>query len=376
MEHLCCTVQTHRSTSCDSRVLSGRVGPATQPRPARAGLCHTPSWISPQGLRLHSAGHAAAPGFCPAWPDAGHRPAPGRGHGHRHDHRDLDLRAALGDHPRGADHHRHPRRLVAGRRPHLHRRPGLRRAGLGLPAHRRRLRVPARGILHPRGLHVGLGQLLEHPLGHHRRHLDGVRPLHRVLRRDDHVPAAARRRRGDRRHLGHQLRRRADRHHGADDDHRRQAGGGAGAARRRHRPLGRRGRRSVAAERRRAHRRAARSAAARHRRRPLRLRRLAHGHLHRRRNHRPGADAAARAHHRRRRGHALLHRVERRLPLRAAARRRAPVAAHRGRRRAGAGRARRRLGGVGAGRRSRRWARSPASCSPGRGCTCRWPRTA
>ena len=99
----------------------------------------------------------------------------------------------------------------------------------------------------------------------------------------------------------------------------------------------------------RAVRRAARPAAARHQRRALRLRRLAHGHLHGRRDHRSGAHAATRPHRRRGRGHALLHRVERGLSLRAAARGRAPVAAHRRRRRPGAGRPRRRLGGVGAG---------------------------
>ena len=111
----------------------------------------------------------------------------------------------------------------------------LRRAGVGVSADRRRLRIPARGVLHPRGVPVGLGQLLEHPLGHHRGHLDGVRPLHRVLRRAEPAAAAARGRgRRHRRHLGDQLRRAcSDRHHRANGHHRRQAAGHRGAAGRR-----------------------------------------------------------------------------------------------------------------------------------------------
>ena len=57
------------------------------------------------------------------------------------------------------------------------RRARLRRARLGVPADRRRLRVPARDVLAARRLSVGLGDVLEHAHRHHRGDRDGVRAL-------------------------------------------------------------------------------------------------------------------------------------------------------------------------------------------------------
>ena len=66
---------------------------------------------------------------------------------------------------------------LAGRRAHPHRRADHRRAGVGVPAHRRRVRLPHRGVRSLARLPLGLGDVLEHALGHHRRHRGGVRAL-------------------------------------------------------------------------------------------------------------------------------------------------------------------------------------------------------
>ena len=90
----------------------------------------------------------------------------------------------------GRDH----ARLGRLRRAHAVRRVRLRGAGVGVPADRRRLRLPARHVLAARGLPLGLGDVLEHALRDHRGHRGRVRALRRVLR--------ARRRRGHPRDRG------------------------------------------------------------------------------------------------------------------------------------------------------------------------------
>ena len=122
----------------------------------------------------------------------------------------------------------------------------LRRAGVGLPADRRRLRLPPRNLLAGARLSLGLGDVLEHAHRHHRGDRDGVRALCGLLR------AAGRHRHargGRRRHLvlsavnyvGVRARQpRADRLHGRQGrggggDHRRSAGCSADRSRRRRR---------------------------------------------------------------------------------------------------------------------------------------------
>ena len=138
-------------------------------------------------------------------PDASHRD------GRRHHRRLVDLRPAVRGQPRGPELRRDAAGLDRRRRADLVRRQHLRRAGVGLPAHRRRLCLPARDVLARRRLPLGLGDVLEHALRHHRGDRDGVRPL----RGDDRAAGRPRHPAGrGRRHpraLGDQLFRRAAR---------------------------------------------------------------------------------------------------------------------------------------------------------------------
>ena len=60
------------------------------------------------------------------------------------------------------------------------RRADLRRAGVGVPADRRRLRLPERDAVARRRLPLGLGDVLEHALRHHRGDRRHLRPLRRA----------------------------------------------------------------------------------------------------------------------------------------------------------------------------------------------------
>ena len=61
----------------------------------------------------------------------------------------------------------------------LVRRARLRGAGVGVSADGRRVRVPEGSVLARARLPLGLGDVLEHALRHHRRHRDGVRAVRR-----------------------------------------------------------------------------------------------------------------------------------------------------------------------------------------------------
>ena len=98
-------------------------------------------------------------------------------HRRRHHHRRVGLRAGVRDH--------RARAVAVGRHAGLDdrraadhgRRAGLRRAVVGLSAHRRRLRLPPRDLLARARVPVGLGDVLEHAHGHRGGHRHRVRPL-------------------------------------------------------------------------------------------------------------------------------------------------------------------------------------------------------
>ena len=115
------------------------------------------------------------------------------------------FRTAVGDHAPRTRRSRYCARLGARGSAHARRRVDLRRALISVPAHGRRVRVPARHLRVARGVSVGLGDVLEHAHRHHRGDRRRVRAVRRVLRSPRHDRSQACRGGGDPRPVGLQL---------------------------------------------------------------------------------------------------------------------------------------------------------------------------